>query len=161
MKSNDDILCQQIVLGWVLEFMLLVAMLLVMVVYAGIADRFSEYIRWDPGAEGLVFVVYELGLFAALPVYTYIIRERASRWWRWPLVVIAAITLIFTALHHLMHALAGQRQGAYSHVLELVAELVLAWLVINTFRWARMPRPAGARERGDEPGPAPGVGITA
>jgi hypothetical protein len=88
--------------------------------------------------------VYVFAAYPVLPVYIHLVHGRKTRLFRWIAVALAALGFLFFLLHHLSHWTLGQRPDLSSHVLDLAIEVISLWVLVNSVKWARLPRPAAA-----------------
>jgi hypothetical protein len=136
---SDESLRHQIALGWVIELLLVVLMLVVMIVDSVLMDNNFFSLRMDPGGSLSGWMVFLLGGYALMPVYVHLVHPLAWRGGRWLAVALSAAGFLFFLLHHLAHWQAGQRPTLSSHALDLTLHLVSIWVLATSIRWARRP----------------------
>jgi hypothetical protein len=139
MKSQDDNLCHQLALGWSLQFLIKVATLLLIILRGILLENDFAHVKGDPGKSGFLFILYQYWFFAIIPILIYAVRGYRSRIARWSLVGVAILVLVLSVLHHLSHTMAGIRPNLHSHVMDLVIEMNLIWILVISVKWARMP----------------------
>ena len=144
MQPEEESLRGRIALGWVLLLLLVTIMLEFMTMSSILANDNFKLLRMDPGAQGLVMLVWVLGLFGVMPIYVHWVHGMRSRIPRWIAVVMGVLTFLYFLLHHLAHWAAGQRPDLTSHVFDLVFHLVALWVIVNSIRWAKFRRPDAA-----------------
>lgn len=140
MQPEEESLRSRIALGWTLLLLLVVIMLEFMTISSILSDDNFKLLRADPGTQGLIMLVYVLGLFALMPVYVHWVHSMRSRIPRWIAVVLAVLSFVYFLLHHLAHWAAGQRPDFTSHVFDLIFHLVMLWVIVLSIRWAKFPR---------------------
>ena len=143
MQSQDESLRNQIALGWVMNGVVLAFVLLFSIIEASMMNNNFRAIRIDPGGS-LKWLVYVFAAYPVLPVYIHLVHGRKARLFRWIAVALAALGFLFFLLHHVSHWTLGQRPDLSSHVLDLAIEVISLWVLVNSVKWARLPRPAAA-----------------
>jgi hypothetical protein len=143
MPLQEESLRQQIALGWVMELLIVVTMFVCMIIDSAMRDDNFASLRVDPG-NSLKWLVFLIGLYALMPVYVNLVHGLRLRLFRWLAVALAVCGFLFFLLHHLAHWQMGQRPDLSSHALDLVLHLISLWVIVNSIRWARFPRPAAA-----------------
>lgn len=147
MQSEEESLRGRIALGWVMQLLVVVIMLLFMA-YASVFmnDDFRSLFR-DPGVLGLRTLVYILAFYTLMPIYVHLVHGARPRLFRWIAVAAGALAFVYFLLHHLSHVQRGERPDFTSHVFDLVHHVVSLWVVVNSVRWARFPWAAERIER--------------
>jgi hypothetical protein len=140
MQSQDESLRNQIALGWVMNGVVLAFMFVFVVVESSMMNNNFRAIRIDPGTS-IKWLVWVVAMYPLMPVYIHLVHDRKSRIYRWLAVAAAALGFIFFLLHHLSHWTLGQRPDLSSHALDLAIEIISLWVVVNSVKWARLPRP--------------------
>ena len=143
MQPQEESLRNQIALGWVMELLILAFMFVFMVIDSIVADNSFMSIRMDPGPS-THWLVYLVGVYALMPIYVHLVHGLRPRVFRWLAVALATLGFLFFLLHHLAHWQAGQRPDLSSHAFDLVLHLISLWVIFNSIRWARFPRPVAA-----------------
>jgi len=143
MQSPDESLRNQIALGWTMMLLVLAFVFEFMTIESILMDNNFATLRLDPG-ESTKWLVYLVALYALMPVYVHLVHGMSTRLFRWGAVALASLGFLFFLLHHLSHWQFGQRPDLSSHVLDLVLHLIGLWVVVNSVRWARIPRPGVA-----------------
>lgn len=138
MKHSEESLAHQISLGWIASFALLAMTLIGMILQGMLSEVDFLGLRKDPGFEGVILMKILSGIYVltAIGVYTF----GSSRFFRWVAVALAIVMFVFMVLHHLGHWVAGERIGVMSHVMDVLHHLSMGWVVLNSIRWARLPR---------------------
>jgi hypothetical protein len=143
MQSREESLRNQIAQGWTLMLLVVAIMFIFQTIASVLMDNNFATLRMDPG-ESAKWLVYLLGAYALMPVYVHLVHEAKARLFRWVAVALAAAGFLFFLLHHLSHWEIGQRPDLSSHVLDIVLHLISLWVIVNSVRWARFPRPEAA-----------------
>lgn len=136
MQSEEESLRNQIALGWVLELVVVVVMLLFMTIESILMDNNFATLHMDPG-ESTKWMVYLIAFYALMPIYVHLVHGVKPRIFRWLGVALAALGFVFFLLHHLSHWRIGQRPDFSSHVLDLLLHLIGVWVIWSSVRWAR------------------------
>lgn len=144
MQVEEESLRGRIALGWVLSLLVVVLMMLFMTIASILMDNEFRSLYNDPGRHGLGVLVHLLGLYAVMPVYVHLVHGLRPRAFRWIAVAMSVFGFIYFLLHHLSHVVANQRPDFTSHVFDLVLHLVSLWVIVNSVRWARFPKPGKA-----------------
>lgn len=134
----------QIALGWVSMLLVLILMLLIMTVFSALDDDAFSALRKDPGRGGLRMMTYVVGIYALMPVMTYMIEATRSAALRWLMAAFAVGNIFFMLLHHLSHWHSGDRPNLNSHFLDLVYHLLGLWVLYCSIQWARKVKDANS-----------------
>ena len=139
-QLQEESLRNRIALGWVINLVLVVIMLVLMTIDSILMDDNFRSLRIDPGRRGLGLLVYIFAFYALMPVYIHLVHGIRTSVSRWVAVGLAALGFIYFLLHHLSHWRLGQRPDFTSHVVDLVFHVVSLWVIVNSVNWARFPR---------------------
>lgn len=142
--AREESLCTQIAVASVTALVILCWMLVFMIVQSALENNSFRLLQRDPGANGLPMLVYIVPFYSLLPVYVYAVRRLRTRAFRWVVVALAGIAIVFWLLHHLSHWQFGERPTFSSHVVDLTLHAVGIWLLVSAIKWAKSPVPAGA-----------------
>lgn len=148
MDTREESLRSQIALGWIADMLVLSFPIFSFQIIRSIlteADRGFRTLRFDPGLSGMDILVWILGFYALMPVYVSIVTELRPRLFRWVAVAFAILNFGFNILHQFAHYNAGQKPNLSAHVPDITVHLIMLWVIVNSIRWARIPRPAAAR----------------
>ena len=140
MAFEEESLRGRIALGWVINLLLVVTMLLFMTIDSILMDDSFRSLRVDPGRQGLKTMTYILGLYTLMPVYVHLVHGIKLRLLRWVAVAAAGFGFVYFLLHHLSHLRIGQRVTFTSNVFDLLLHLVSLWVIVNSVKWAKFPR---------------------
>lgn len=140
MQSREESLRNQIALGWTLAVLVIVLMLALMIIGSTLQDPNYLPLDKDPGRAGLRHLTWVLGFMALLPIYVHLVHGVRARIGRWIAAVLSIAGFFYFLLHHLAHWAYGQRPEPITHVLDVVLHVVLIWVIVNSFKWARAPR---------------------
>jgi hypothetical protein len=147
---REESLRIQIALGAITALMILCMMLAFMITQSALADNQFEALHRDPGLFGIRMLVYVVPYYALIPVYVYCIGTFRLQVFRWIIVAIAGLGLVFWILHHLSHWRLGSRPDFNSHVMDLTLHVVGLWLLVSSIRWAKLPKlPLPVRDQDD------------
>ena len=138
MKHSEESLAHQIALGWIASLAILTTTLLSMALFGMFSEADFLALRKDPGYDGvfLVKILSAVYLFAAIGVYAF----GSSRIFRWVATSVAIVAFLLMVLHHLSHWVAGERVGLMSHLMDVLHHVSMGWVILNSLRWARLPR---------------------
>ncbi len=147
---KEESLRIQIALGAITALLVLCMMLAFMITQSALAGNDFQALQRDPGTRGIRMLVYMVPYYALIPVYVYCFGAFKLRVFRWFMVAVAVLGLVFWLLHHLSHWWFGSRPDFNSHVMDLTLHIVGLWLLVSAIRWAKFPRlPLPLREKGD------------
>jgi hypothetical protein len=141
MKHSEESLAHQIALGWIASLAVLAVTLLSMALYGMFSEADFLALRKDPGYEG----VFVLKILSAVYVFTVIgiYAFGSRRIFRWVATVTAILMFLLMVLHHLSHWVAGERIGLMSHLMDVLHHISMGWVILNSWRWARLARKPG------------------
>lgn len=139
MELEEESLRSQIGLGWGLGGVALAMTIGFMIVDSSLMDNNFRSLRADPGTS-IEWLVYVFAVFPLMPVYVNLVHGVRPRLLRWLGVAVAGLELVFFLLHHLSHWQLGERPTVSSHVFDVVLEIVLVWVLVNSIKWAKFRR---------------------
>lgn len=139
MQSQEESLRHQIALGWVLELLVVLLMLLFMVYDSVFMNNNFRALFRDPGTMGIKMLTYVLGFYALMPVFVHLVHGLRTRIGRWFAAGAATLGFFYFLLHHLGHMQFGDRPNFTSHVFDLILHAIALWVIINSVKWAKLP----------------------
>lgn len=135
--TDRDNLRTQIAIGWVSLLLLMIIMLLFGVILSAFDnDQFSA-LRSDFGRDELRAMTYPVGMYALMPLLTFIIDACRFHALRWLMVASASINFLFMLMHHMSHWHAGQRPTFNSNFLDLTYHALGLYVLYCSIRWAK------------------------
>lgn len=138
MKHSEESLAHQIALGWIASLAVLATTLLSMALLGMLAEADFLALRKDPGYDGvfLLKILSAIYVFTAIGIYAF----GSRRLFRWVAVAVAILAFLLMVMHHLSHWVAGERNGLMSHLMDVIHHISMGWVILNSWRWARLPR---------------------
>lgn len=144
MQPREESLRHRIALGWMLMCLVQTLMLVHTIAFSILENNNFKMLRFDPGLEGLQWIMLGLSVYLLMPVYVHLVHGFKSRAWRWFAVALICAGFSFMLLHHMAHWYFGQRPGVLSHVLDITIHLIGVWVIVSSVRWAKFPRSSEA-----------------
>lgn len=119
--------------GWVMMFLIFLAMFVIDLTKSAIAIDFAKWSH-DPGNGGLKVLIIVMLFYAFMPV---LIKMTNARWFKFVAIGLAVFFTLFFIAHQLTHIVAGDKPTGLMSLLDIAHHILGVIVIYASIGWLR------------------------
>jgi hypothetical protein len=119
--------------GWILMFIIFLAMFVVDLTHSAILQDFTKWQK-DPGSAGLSILIIIMAIYALMPM---LIKSIQAKWFRRTVIGVTVFFTLFFVAHQITHLLAGDKPFGVMHVLDFSHHVLGVWVIVVATLWLK------------------------
>jgi hypothetical protein len=136
MQQQEPSTAHFIAQGWVMMFLVFIAVLMMEFVTASVADDLSIF-RNPDGQRMLRVVIFVVMLHALMPLLVW---KLDAAWFRWTVLCITGVFTVAMIGHQWIHVLRDDRPVGLLNLLDITHHVLGLWVTTAAWRWVRETR---------------------